>query len=124
MLLHVAEHGTGDPLVLIHGAGTSSAIWRRSLPLLGGPARRAVAIDVPGYGASAPIGRGFRFDVVADRVVAGLAKAGVDGEFDLVGHSLGGAVSIVLAARHPDRIRRLVLVAPAGLASTPPGVAS
>jgi pimeloyl-ACP methyl ester carboxylesterase len=121
-LLHVAERGDGDPLVLIHGAGTSHQIWRRVLAPLG-ETRRAIAIDVPGYGASPPIGRGFRFADVADRIAAGLEQIAVPRPFDLVGHSLGGALAIVLAARHPERIGRLVLVAPAGLAASPPGVA-
>src|SRR5262249_46517498 len=46
-----------------------------------------------------------------------------DRRYDLVGHSLGGALTIVLAERHPDAVRRLVLVAPAGLRQVPPAAA-
>ena len=122
MLLNLVERGAGEPVVLIHGAGTSSEIWRLTLPLLA-VGRHAVAIDIPGYGASPPIGRAFDFGDVADRVVVGLAKAGVEAPYDVVGHSLGGALATVLAGRHAARVRRLVLVAPAGLAAAPPGVA-
>jgi pimeloyl-ACP methyl ester carboxylesterase len=83
-----------------------------------------LAPDVPGYGGSAPVGRGFVLEDVADKLAAGLKAAGVPAPYDLIGHSLGGGLSILLAARHPERVRRLVLVAPAGLASLPRTVAS
>jgi pimeloyl-ACP methyl ester carboxylesterase len=102
--------GAGDALVLLHGVATSRLVWRRVIePLARG--RRVIAVDVPGFGESEPAGPGFDLDAVADRLVAGIEP----GSFDLVGHSLGGAVAVAAAARHPDRVRRLVLVAPAGL---------
>ena len=78
-----------------------------------------VAVDVPGFGESAAAGAGFELDAVADRIVAAL---GLDA-FDLVGHSLGGAIAVAIAARHPEAVRRLVLVSPAGLAPRAVGVA-
>lgn len=117
-MLAIREEGSGDPLVLVHGAGTSSAIWRRTMPSLG-ERRRVVAPDLPGYGASPAAGPGFALEEVTDSLAAGLAEAGLAAPYDLVGHSMGGAIAILLAARHPDRVRRLVLVAPAGLAALP-----
>jgi pimeloyl-ACP methyl ester carboxylesterase len=117
-MLAIREEGEGDPLVLVHGAGTSSAIWRRTMPRLAG-GRRVVAPDLPGYGGSPAAGRGFALEEVTDRLAVGLADAGVRAPYDLVGHSMGGAIAILLAARHPERVRRLVLVAPAGLAALP-----
>src|SRR5918992_4149420 len=105
------EQGEGDALVLLHGVATSRLVWRRVIGPLA-RRRRVIAVDVPGFGESEPAGPGFELDEVADRLVDGLAP----GRFDLVGHSLGGAVAVATAARHPDRVRRLVLVAPAGLA--------
>ena len=103
------EAGEGEALVLLHGVATSRLVWRRVLePLARG--RRVIAVDVPGFGESEPAGPGFDLDAVADRLFAGLPD-----RFDLVGHSLGGAVAVAAAARHPDAVRRLVLVAPAGL---------
>jgi pimeloyl-ACP methyl ester carboxylesterase len=122
-MLALRDEGDGDPLVLVHGSGTSGAIWRRVTPLLVAD-RRVVAPDLPGYGDSPAAGRGFPLTVVADRLAAGLARAGVAAPYDLVGHSMGGAIAILLAARHPERVRRLVLVAPAGLASLPASVAA
>lgn len=121
MTLGRDEHGDGEgtPIVLLHGVATSRAIWRHVTgPLSAG--RRVIAVDVPGFGTSAPAGPGFELDVVADRIVASL---GVE-RFDLVGHSLGGAIAVATAARHPEAVRRLVLVSPAGLAPRAVGVAA
>jgi len=105
------DHGDGEPLVLLHGVATSRLIWRRVIQPLA-RRRRVIAVDVPGFGQSAPAGPGFDLEQVADRLAEGV---GVE-RFDLVGHSLGGAVAVAAAARHPEAVRRLVLVAPAGLA--------
>jgi pyruvate dehydrogenase E2 component (dihydrolipoamide acetyltransferase) len=121
-MLVVRDEGRGDPLVLVHGAGTSGAIWRRATPLLV-ERRRIVAPDLPGYGGSAAAGPGFALEAVAGRLALGLEQAGVPAPFDLVGHSMGGAIAILLAARRPELVRRLVLVAPAGLAALPRAVA-
>ena len=117
-MLAIREEGAGEPLVLVHGAGTSSAIWHRVMPRLAAE-RRVVAPDLPGYGGSPAAGPGFALEEVADGLAAGLDEAGVPAPYDLVGHSMGGAIAILAAARHPERVRRLVLVAPAGLAALP-----
>lgn len=121
-LLALEESGDGDPLVLVHGLATTRLIWRHAAPILD-RRRRVIRIDAPGFGASAPAGRGFDLRAVAARVAGGLAAAGVDEPFDLVGHSMGGAIALVLAAQRPDAVRRLVLVAPAGLRPIP-GIAA
>jgi pimeloyl-ACP methyl ester carboxylesterase len=106
--------GAGPPLVLIHGVGTSKAVWRRVTPLLA--AQRLVAApDLPGFGASPPAGNGFALERVADTLAEALG-AELPAPFDLLGNSLGGAIALVLAERHPGLVRRLVLAAPAGLA--------
>ena len=104
------ERGDGEPLVLLHGVATSRLIWSRVIDPLG-RGRRVIAVDGPGFGESVPAGPGFELERVADMLVAGLGV----GRFDLVGHSLGGAVAVATAARHPEAVRRLVLVSPAGL---------
>jgi pimeloyl-ACP methyl ester carboxylesterase len=81
---------------------------------------RLVVVDVPGFGQSPPVGEGFDLDAIADAIAEGIG----DERFDLVGHSLGGALAIVLAARHAGRVRSLVLVAPAGLRAAPAPIAS
>ena len=117
-ILALDDVGTGEPLVLIHGIATDRSIWDLVTPALA-RTRRVVALDVPGFGGSEPVGDDFDLSGVAERIVEGLAGEGVPREFDLVGHSLGGGIAIVLAATHPEQVRRLVLVAPAGLRPFP-----
>lgn len=108
--------------MLVHGLGTSQQIW--SLVVAGlAHDRRVVTLDLPGFGGSAPVGPGFDLEAVADRLARGLAARGVRAPLELVGHSLGGAVALTLAARRPRLVGRLVLVAPAGLAPVAPGAA-
>ena len=105
--------GEGPPLVLVHGVATSRSIWRHVVPGLA--EQHLVATpDMPGFGDSPPIGRGFVLEDVADELAEALG--GLPGPVDLLGNSLGGAVAIVLAERRPDLLRRLILAAPAGLA--------
>jgi pimeloyl-ACP methyl ester carboxylesterase len=100
--------------VLLHGLGTTQRIWSLVTQPLARD-RRVVTLDLPGFGESAPVGTGFDLDEVSDRLARALAAHHVTAPFDLVGHSLGGAVALTLAANRPRLVRRLVLVAPAGL---------
>ena len=63
------DHGSGEPLVLLHGVATSRMIWCRVVGPLA-ERRRVIAVDVPGFGESAPVGPGFELPDVADRLVA------------------------------------------------------
>lgn len=115
--------GHGDPLVLVHGLATTRSVWRHVVPLLA-TRRRVVAIDVPGFGGSDPAGPGFDLDQVGDAIAGGLREAGVSEPYDLVGHSMGAAVALTLAANEPSAARALVLVSPAGLRPIPAFAAS
>jgi len=110
--------GRGDPLVLIHGLATSRSIWRHVAPRLS-DTRQVVTLDVPGFGAARPAGRGFDLEVVAGQIARDLSAGGVRAPYDLVGHSMGAAVALTLAARAPRAVRSLVLVSPAGLRPIP-----
>lgn len=106
------------PLVLLHGVGADHGEWTLALPFLA-RRRRVLAFDLLGHGGSdKPAGAGvdYRIRLLADVVVEGIEKvAGVPMPVDLLGHSLGGAVALDMARRHPRLIRRLVLVDAAGL---------
>ncbi len=91
--------GDGEPLVLLHGLATTRAIWRRAAPLLADPAGRDARRA--GVRAAPPAGRGFDLDRVADRVIDELRGAVGAEPVELVGHSLGAAVALTLAVRHP-----------------------
>ena len=112
------DTGQGEPLVLIHGLAATAAIWSAVAPALA-QTRRVVTLDLPGFGASVPAGPGFDLELVALRIARSLAAQGVRAPFDLVGHSLGGAVALTLAVARPRLVGRLVLVAPAGLTPVP-----
>ena len=116
--LAVEVSGRGEALVLIHRLATTRSIWASVAPALA-RTRRVVTLDVPGFGQSEPVGEGFQLDAVAERIARGLAARGVKSPFDVVGHSLGAGVALTLAAVRPRLVRRLVLVAPAGLAVVP-----
>ncbi len=114
MALGLDRTGDGPPLVLLHGVGTSREVWRRATPHLA-DTRTILAADLPGFGDSPPPTSGYDLAEVAATLAAGLEDA-LGEPFDLLGHSLGGAVAISLAARYPAQVRGLVLSAPAGFA--------
>ncbi|WP_425953746.1 alpha/beta fold hydrolase [Xylanimonas sp. McL0601] len=106
--LWAAQTGTGPPLVLLHGNGTSHHDFDRMVPLLA-PRHRLVGLDSRAHGAS-PRGDGeLTFARMADDVDAALEALGLTG-VDLLGFSDGGNIALELALRHPGRVRSLTLV--------------
>ncbi|WP_369374112.1 alpha/beta fold hydrolase [Streptomyces sp. cg36] len=94
----------------VHGLGSASTVYHAHIaadPRL--TFRRQLFVDLPGHGISdRPAHFGYSLEDHADALGAALDAAGVSGA-ELVGHSMGGAVAIVLAARRPDLVSRLVL---------------
>lgn len=119
-----AGQGDGAPVLYLHGFTGMKENW---LPLMAamGHATIQYAPDLPGWGESERRDEhAHDFASQAERLVAFIDTA-IGRPVDLVGHSMGGGVAAVLAARHPDRIRRLVLVDAAGVrfADNPFGLA-
>jgi pimeloyl-ACP methyl ester carboxylesterase len=103
--------GSGPPLLLVHGLLGYSFSWRFSIPIL---ARRSTvyAMDLLGTGFSdRPPGQDYSFRASAQRLLQFMDRTGV-ASCDLLGTSHGGAVAMTIAAMAPDRVRRLILVAP------------
>ncbi|MFH9827294.1 alpha/beta fold hydrolase [Streptomyces bobili] len=109
--------------VYVHGLGAASAVYHAHVaarPELAG--RRSLFVDLPGHGISdRPQDFGYTLEEHADAVAAALDAAGVTGA-ELVAHSMGGSVAIVLAHRRPDLVARLV-VTEANLDAFPPSTA-
>jgi pimeloyl-ACP methyl ester carboxylesterase len=106
--------GEGLPVVLLHGVGASHTTWVEVPRLLSAVGVGSIAIDLPGHGDSSKDGEHFTIPAFADAVAAALADLGVD-RFHLVGHSLGGGVSLQLAHLWPERIASLTLASAGGL---------
>jgi pimeloyl-ACP methyl ester carboxylesterase len=106
--IHVEESGSGDPLVLVHGLGGSTRIWRRVQPLL---AERfhVIAYDLRGLGRSGPPPDPCTMDeLVAD--LDAVVEAAAGGSASVLGHSLGAAVALAYAADHREQVRAVVAV--------------
>lgn len=102
--------GSGPGLLLAHGAGGSARDnWGPLLPDLA-VHRTVVAPDYPGSGDSPFEPGGPTLDELAERLVATADAEGLD-TFDLAGYSLGAAVAVRIATRHPERVRSLLLLA-------------
>jgi pimeloyl-ACP methyl ester carboxylesterase len=110
--VHVVEQGEGPPAVLVHGFAGSTYDWEETLLAPLARSYRTVAVDLLGMGWSA---RGddlaYGFDLWSRQVVDVLDALGL-ARVTLVGHSLGGAIAAIVAGEHPDRVERLVLIAP------------
>lgn len=108
-----------DPVLMIHGLGGWAENWRALMPAVAASGRRAIAVDLPGFGESERLRASRYFDPdepsYARFVAAALDALGIP-EAHVAGHSLGGAVAYTAAVTSPERVRSLTLVAPGGLA--------
>jgi pimeloyl-ACP methyl ester carboxylesterase len=109
--------GEGAPVVLFHGYADSADTWRQSLALLAREGRRALAVDLPGFGAAdrltddAILPQLDEFGAAVLRYAGGRPRQPVV----VMGNSLGGCLSLRLAQRRRARLAGVVAVAPAGL---------
>lgn len=112
MKIHYECAGAGQPLLLLHGLVGSAKNWRQNISFLADDSR-VYAVDLFNMGESERVpGLDAGLEATADRVAECMDALGLD-EVDIAGHSHGGAVAMMLAARHADRVRRLILFAPA-----------
>jgi 3-oxoadipate enol-lactonase len=106
--LYVEERGEGDPVILWHSLLCDGGMWRFQLPALA--ARyRAINIDGPGHGRSAPIRRAFTLEDCAEAGCEVMDALGVD-KAHWIGLSWGGMTGMRLALARPERIRSLALL--------------
>jgi 2-hydroxymuconate-semialdehyde hydrolase len=114
---NVHDVGDGPPVLLIHGSGpgvSAWANWRLVMPELAQRAR-VIAPDMVGFGfTDRPAGQRYDMDTWVAQAV-GLLDALAIEKTDLVGNSFGGALALAIAIRHPQRVRRLVLMGSVGV---------
>lgn len=116
--LHARDRGPADApvLILLHGFGSSAHTfegWQEALA----DRHRTIAIDLPGSGLSSPDPTGRYDDARVIEVITALMDQKGVARATLVGNSIGGRIAWTMAARRPDRVERLVLIAPDGFAS-------
>jgi pimeloyl-ACP methyl ester carboxylesterase len=113
---YLAEGPANGPvIVLVHGLGSRAEDWRNLAPYLVGAGFRVYLPDLPGYGRSEkPANFSYSVHDEATVVVGFLDALGLK-QVDLAGWSMGGWIAELVAARHPERVNRLILFDAAGL---------
>ena len=111
------DAGTGpETLLLIHGLAANAGFWRYNIPALA-QHYRVIAVDLPGFGRSQKR-QSYAYDMsfYAATLQRLLDELGIRTVVP-VGHSMGGQIALTMALQSPDRVSRLVLLAPAGVES-------
>lgn len=117
-IAYLDSGGAGAPLVLVHGFGGDKDNWVRVARSLRGP-MRVIALDLPGYGESdAPADAAYSIAAQVEHLHAFLAQIGLT-RAHLGGHSMGGNIVASYAAKYPNQVASLWLVAPSGVERAP-----
>jgi pimeloyl-ACP methyl ester carboxylesterase len=106
--MYYEVHGTGLPLVLLHGGASSTEMFAQIIPSLS-DGRQVIAADLQAHGRTADIDRPLRYESMAEDVAALVSHLKL-GKVDLMGYSLGAGVSIRAAIQHPEVVRKLVVI--------------
>jgi pimeloyl-ACP methyl ester carboxylesterase len=102
-------HGSGEPVVMLHGAFMAiSGDWEEWVKELA-KTRKVIAVDMQGHGRTADIKRDITYENLADDV-AGLLEHLKIPKADIVGYSLGAGAAIMTAIRHPNKVRKVVSI--------------
>ena len=101
-------HGTGRPLVLLHGAFMTIELMGKFVSGFA-RGRQVIAVELQAHGRTVDIDRPFSYEGLADDTAALLRHVGVESA-DVYGYSLGGGVALQLAMRHPRLVRKLAIV--------------
>ena len=118
--IHYHSHGParGDALVFVHGSGPGASGYsnfKKNIDAFAGAGYRVIVPDLPGFGySSKPTDLDYTTVFFSTHLVGLLDGLGI-GRFALIGNSLGGAISIRAALDHPDRVSKLILMAPGGI---------
>ena len=106
--LYYEIHGSGAPLVVLHGGLGSTEMMSHVVSALS-PTHQVIAVDLQAHGRTADIDRPLSYEAMADDIAALLNFMNIV-QADVMGYSLGGGVSVQLTIRHPAMVRKLVVV--------------
>src|SRR4029453_17344548 len=107
--MYYEAHGSGDPVVLLHGSFmTITNNWTQWIGELA-KTRKVIAVEMQGHGRTADIDRDFSYENLADDVAALLDHLKIPSA-DLIGYSMGGGVALQCAIRHPEKVRKVVSI--------------
>lgn len=120
--LHYLEHGQGPAVVFLHGSGSGASghsNFKGNYPWLAEQGYRVIVPDLIGYGYSdKPDDIDYPLDLFVDHVAQLLTALEIDSA-TLIGNSLGGAIAIKFTLDNPNRVDKLVLMAPGGIENQP-----
>jgi pimeloyl-ACP methyl ester carboxylesterase len=105
--LYYETHGTGRPLILLHGGLASGEMFEPILPALT-ERHQVVIVDLQGHGRTADIDRPIDVRLMADDIAALIDHIGLERP-DVVGYSLGGGVAFFTASKYPEKVGKLVM---------------
>lgn len=107
------DEGNGEnTLILIHGLASNAGFWRYNIPELS-KHFRVIAVDLPGYGKSQKGNYPYTLSFYAESIKNLIDELNLK-NVTLIGHSMGGQISIIFALKYPEKLSKLVLAAPAG----------
>lgn len=107
--MYYEVYGTGKPVVLLHGSFMNIPLnWSHIIPLLAKD-RKVIVMEMQGHGRTRDISREMTYEGMADDI-SGLLKHLKTDSADILGYSMGGGVAFQMAVRHPEQVRRLVVL--------------
>jgi pimeloyl-ACP methyl ester carboxylesterase len=106
--LYYEQHGSGQPLILLHGGYGTGEMFAAILPSLAS-GHRVITVDLQGHGRTADVDRPLRFQTMGDDIAALIRHLGL-AQADVMGYSLGAGTALRTAIQHPALVRRLAIV--------------
>jgi pimeloyl-ACP methyl ester carboxylesterase len=107
---YLLARGRGEPVVLLHGWGSTSYMWRYVMPRLVDEGYTVLTPDLRGFGDTAKPASGYDKATVAKDIRALVAKLGLEPRVSVIGHDMGGMVTYAYAAQYPNEVSRLAIL--------------